>query len=199
MDLPIGVSDFRELREKQLVYVDKTRLIVEMLDHPGSKVLLLPRPRRFGKTLALSMLRYYFERGDEDRSGLFEGLEVWQAGEAYRRHFRRYPVMFLTFRDVKASTFEGCRDDLHKKVQVLFREHCGLLDSGVLDRIEAREYQAILDGAAGVPGLGHHAAVHQRGWQQRAHDDDRPRDADERVASAAVAELAGWGWICRSG
>lgn len=156
MDLPIGVSDFRELREKQLVYVDKTRLIVEMLDHPGSKVLLLPRPRRFGKTLALSMLRYYFERSDEDLSGLFEGLEVWQAGEAYRRHFRRYPVMFLTFRDVKASTFEGCRDDLHKKIQVLFREHCGLLDSGVLDRIEAREYQAILDGAA-APIVYHHA------------------------------------------
>lgn len=156
MDLPIGVSDFRELREKGLVYVDKTGLIVEMLDHPGSKVLLLPRPRRFGKTLALSMLRYYFERRDDDLSGLFEGLEVWRAGEAYRRHFRRYPVMFLTFRDIESSTFEGCRAELYGKIQVLFREHRSLLDSGVLNRAEAREYQAILDGAA-APVLYHHA------------------------------------------
>jgi hypothetical protein len=78
MDLPIGISDFRELREKRLVYVDKTRLVMEMLDQAGSKVLLLPRPRRFGKTLALSMLRCFFER-QEDQSRLpmtpfFRGL-----------------------------------------------------------------------------------------------------------------------------
>jgi hypothetical protein len=148
MDLPIGISDFRELREKRLVYVDKTRLVIEMLDHAGSKVLLLPRPRRFGKTLALSMLRCFFERQDEDLSGLFEGLEVWEAGEKYRRHFRRYPVVFLTFRDLKASTFEGCRDDLHKKIQVLYREHRAVLDAGVLEAGEVRDYQAILDGTA---------------------------------------------------
>jgi len=148
MDLPIGISDFRELREKRLVYVDKTGLIVELLDHAGSKVLLLPRPRRFGKTLALSMLRYFFERRDEDLSGLFEGLEVWRAGDGYRRHFRRYPVVFLTFRDVKTSTFEACRAELYGKIQVLFREHEAVLDAGVLKESEAREYQAILDGTA---------------------------------------------------
>jgi Predicted AAA-ATPase/PD-(D/E)XK nuclease superfamily len=148
MQLPIGISDFRELREKGLTYVDKTGLIVEMLDHAGSKVLLLPRPRRFGKTLALSMLRCFFERQHEDLSLLFDGLDVWRAGDAYRRHFRRYPVMFLTFRDVKASTFEACRAELYGKIQVLFREHRGLLDGGVLQAGEAREYQAILDGTA---------------------------------------------------
>jgi hypothetical protein len=148
MDLPIGISDFRELREKGLTYVDKTGLIVEMLDRAGSKVLLLPRPRRFGKTLALSMLRCFFERQDEDLSVLFEGLEVWRAGEACRRHFGRYPVVFLTFRDTKASTFEACREDLHKKIQVLYREHRALLTTGVLEAGEARDYQAILDDTA---------------------------------------------------
>ena len=148
MRLPIGISDFRELRDKGLTYVDKSGLIVEMLDHAGSKVLLLPRPRRFGKTLALSMLRCFFERRAEDLRPLFEDLAVWRAGEAYRRHFGRYPVISLTFRDIKASTFEDCRDDLHKKIQGLYREHRAVLDAGVLAAGEIRDFQAILDDTA---------------------------------------------------
>ncbi|MCX4242097.1 AAA family ATPase [Paraliomyxa miuraensis] len=148
MQLPIGISDFRELREKGLTYVDKSGLIVEMLDHGGSKVLLLPRPRRFGKTLALSMLRCFFERQRDDLRPLFHDLAVWRAGDAYRQHFGRYPVVYLTFRDAKASTFEACQQDLFKKIQVLYREHRAVLDGGVLEVGEARDYQAILDDTA---------------------------------------------------
>ena len=146
--LPIGVSDFRDLREKGLEYVDKSGLLVEMIDREGTKVLLLPRPRRFGKTLNLSMLRCFFERRPEDLSHLFQDLSVWKAGDAYRKHFQRYPVIFLTFRDTKASTFESCWEDLAQKIRELFREHQWLVDAGVLDSGETRDYRAILDGTA---------------------------------------------------
>src|SRR3954468_23644791 len=97
--IPIGIDDFRLLREERLAYVDKSDLIRELLDEPGVQVVLLPRPRRFGKTLNLSMLRYYFEKRGEDLSHLFQGLSIWQAGDAYRAHFQRYPVIHLSFKE----------------------------------------------------------------------------------------------------
>ena len=92
---PTGISDFRDLRRSDATYVDKTGFVTDVLAQ-WAKVLLLPRPRRFGKTLNLSALRYFLERSEEDRSDLFEGLAVWES-EAPRAHFQRYPVVFLTF------------------------------------------------------------------------------------------------------
>ncbi|HSN99689.1 MAG TPA: AAA family ATPase [Candidatus Nanopelagicales bacterium] len=146
--LPIGISDFREIREGGFEYIDKSGLLVEMLDQAGIKVLLLPRPRRFGKTVNLSMLRYFFEKRPEDLSHLFEGLAVWNAGDAYRQHFQRYPVIFLTFREVKATTFEECWSELKKKIRVLYGEHRALLEGEALREYERRDYQAILDDTA---------------------------------------------------
>src|SRR5690349_24915474 len=117
--IPIGISDFRALREQGFTYVDKSHLVREVLDQ-GAQVLLLPRPRRFGKTLNLSMLRCFFEKQPEDLSHLFQDLAVFRAGDEYRRHFQRYPVISLTFREIKASTFEECWADLRKKIQTLF-------------------------------------------------------------------------------
>src|SRR5262250_1982891 len=102
----IGASDFRQLRERGSLYIDKTSFIARVLDDPGD-VLLLPRPRRFGKTTNLSTLRYFLERSDEDLSPLFAGLAIWQETRL-REHFGRYPVIWLTFKDVKKSTWEGC-------------------------------------------------------------------------------------------
>jgi len=90
---PIGIDDFRTVRELRLEYDDKSHLIGEIIDRPGTQVFLLPRPRRFGKTLNLSMLRCFFEKRAEDASSLFEDLRVWAAGEVYRPHFQRYPVL----------------------------------------------------------------------------------------------------------
>src|SRR5882757_205855 len=98
--IPIGIDDFRKVRERGLAYVDKSHLIRELLDAPGVEVVLLPRPRRFGKTLNLSMLRYWFEKRPEDLSHLFADLSIWGAGDAYRAHFQRYPVIFLTLKEV---------------------------------------------------------------------------------------------------
>jgi hypothetical protein len=150
--IPIGISDFRELREKNLLYVDKSGLLVEMIDREGTKVLLLPRPRRFGKTLNLSMIRCFFERRPEDMSHLFQDLAIWRAGEAYRKHFQRYPVIFLTFRGVEASTFDACQAGICHGIEALFQEHSMLLSSGMLNADEARDYVAILDGTA-APSL----------------------------------------------
>lgn len=145
--IALGISDFRKLREEGAEYVDKSQLIIDILDR-ATEVLLLPRPRRFGKTLNLSMLRCFFERRPEDFSHLFQDLAVWEAGDAYRRHFQRYPVVFLTFRDVKAATFDGCWADVKKKIQALYDEHRTLLDGGALSELERRDYEAILDGTA---------------------------------------------------
>ncbi|MGK4004808.1 AAA family ATPase [Sorangium sp. So ce1036] len=145
--IPIGIDDFRLLREQGMEYVDKTHLVRDVLDK-GAQVLLLPRPRRFGKTLNLSTLRCFFEKRDEDVSSLFADLSIWQAGEAYRAHFQRYPVVFLTFKDVRFATFERCLDGIRKKLAALFEEHRAVLDAATASEAEGRRYREILDGTA---------------------------------------------------
>jgi hypothetical protein len=145
--IPIGVSDFRMLREQGLVYVDKSHLIREMLDK-GTQALLLPRPRRFGKTLALSMLQCFFEKRDEDLSGLFADLSIWQAGDAYRAHFQRYPVIFVTFKDVKAETWKQAWEKIAQKLRALVEQHRYLLESDRLSPEDVVDLRALLDGTA---------------------------------------------------
>ncbi len=146
--IPIGIDDFRELREQRLEYVDKSHFLREIIDSPGVKVALLPRPRRFGKSLNLSMLRYFFEKRDEDLWHLFEGLSIARAGAEYRAHFRRYPVVFLSFRAVKAPRFEDCRSALIERVISLYDEHRHILRSDALSEVDRRRYKQIVGGTA---------------------------------------------------
>ncbi len=114
---PIGTSDFAQIRRAGDYYVDKTGLIADVI-RGSSLVSLIPRPRRFGKTLNLSTLRYYFERPvgptargrptPEDIRGFFDGLEVATAGEDVAERFMRHPVVYLTFKDVKFRRWEDC-------------------------------------------------------------------------------------------
>ncbi len=104
--LPIGISDFKELREDNYYFVDKTLFIREVWSNAG-KILLFPRPRRFGKTLNLSMLRYFFEHTNNDQRWLFEPYAIAQDAEMMS-HLGKYPVIHLTFKDVKESCFEDC-------------------------------------------------------------------------------------------
>jgi hypothetical protein len=127
---PIGISDFANLREEGAYYVDKTRLIVDVLEG-GAQALLLPRPRRFGKTLNLSTLRTFVEKSAIDRSTLFEGLEVWGSQEA-RQHFQRYPVVFHTFKDLKAPTWQDTLAAIRGVVAAELQRHRYLLDGTVL-------------------------------------------------------------------
>jgi len=135
----IGQSDFRSFREAGFGYVDKTAFISEVLEDP-SLVLLFPRPRRFGKTINLSALGYFLRKTDEDLSHLFEGLDVTRNPKAMA-HFQKYPVLFLTFKDVKAKTFADTFAGIRERVGRLFVEHRYLLDDKRLDPITARVFQ----------------------------------------------------------
>jgi hypothetical protein len=146
--VPIGIEDFRKLREHGLAYVDKSRLVCDLIDLVGVEVVLLPRPRRFGKSLNLNMLRRFFEKHDEDLSHLFADLAVWSAGDSYRAHFQRYPVIALTFKAAKAESFDACWRSLCEKIRDVFDEHRVVLDQGALGEVDASRYRAILDGTA---------------------------------------------------
>jgi hypothetical protein len=150
LQIPIGIDDFRTLRELRLEYVDKSHLIRELLDRRGVEVALLPRPRRFGKTLNLSMLRYFFEKTSEDLSPLFRDLSIWQAGEEYRAHFQRYPVIAFTFKGTRGETFEECWEAIKARIEALFDEHRLLRGSDRLSERQKRNFAAILDRTAEI-------------------------------------------------
>jgi hypothetical protein len=118
---PLGISDFRKLREKGLTYVDKTASIAQMLADT-SEVLLFPRPRRFGKTLLLSTLQAFVERGEDDRESLFRDLAIWDDPTA-RQHLARYPVVFMTFKDAKLTTWDECLEALGGIIARAFDAH----------------------------------------------------------------------------
>lgn len=113
--LPIGVSDFsRAVRD--YYYVDKTMLIKEIIDN-RPQVSLFLRPRRFGKTLNMDMLRTYFEISEEDKSELFADKAIWKAGAKYRQHFGKYPVIFFTFKDMKFSSWQEMLINIKTSIQ----------------------------------------------------------------------------------
>lgn len=145
----LGYSDFKQVRENELTFVDKSNFVIEFLEST-EQVLLLPRPRRFGKTLNLSMLRYFLERSDENLGHLFEGLKVFSSpnAEQYKRHFQQYPVIFVTFKSIKESNWELCHAAIVDLIAKLYREHQAILGMGKLSEEEADDFQAILKGNA---------------------------------------------------
>jgi len=145
LKLPLGTSDFRKFRQPSTYYADKTDLIRELIDLPQDAVLF-PRPRRFGKTTNLSMLRTFFGRQNEDLSSLFEGLAILQAGPEYRAHLGRYPVISLSFKDAKAASWEDCRSAIATALSLGFAEHKDLLAEANLTTRERRVLLSTIDG-----------------------------------------------------
>ena len=137
----IGESDFKMLRRKDLYFIDKSLFIKDILDNK-SKVALITRPRRFGKTLNMSMLRYYFDCDVKDSKELFEGLKIMEQGEEYTSKQGAYPCIYLTFKDVNDSTYENMLLDMKTAVLEAYREHRYLLDS---DKIYEEEKARITD------------------------------------------------------
>lgn len=150
--LPIGVDDFADMINSGYYYVDKTMFIKELLDLKG-KVNLFTRPRRFGKTLNLSMLRYFFEdtgNGDNaERRKLFQGLKIAEAGEAYMGQMASYPVINLTLKSSKQDTFQSSYYKMREEIASEFGRHRELLKSPLLSENEKRKFQKITDGEAG--------------------------------------------------
>jgi hypothetical protein len=146
--LPIGLSDFKRIIEDDYYYADKSLFIKEMIDS-SSIVTLLPRPRRFGKTLNLSMLRYFFEKSPVANRALFEKLKIWRAGEEYTNKQGVYPVIYLTFKDVKNDRWELCFNKIKAAIGEEYERHNYLLDSSVLTPAEQEFFTKIVFKKAG--------------------------------------------------
>ena len=144
--LPIGISDYVRA-QSEYYYVDKTLLIKEFLDQKPL-VSLFTRPRRFGKTLNMDMLRVFFEISDEDTSKYFADKAIWKCGEEYQSHQGKYPVIFLTFKDVKFDTWESTIDKIRGLLQEEYGRHQELLSSDKLSQYEKEYFAKILDVSA---------------------------------------------------
>ena len=144
LPLPIGISDYR-LASSEYYYIDKTMMIKDFLDE-RPMVSLFTRPRRFGKTLNMDMLRTFFEKTDEDTSVYFKDKKIWACGEKYQEYQGKYPVIFVTFKDIKNNTWDETYDALTKILNIEIQRHTEL---GTSDRITDRAYyNRVMNGEA---------------------------------------------------
>ena len=137
----IGISDFKALRLRKNYFIDKTMYIKDIIDNQ-SGVVLITRPRRFGKTLNMSMLRYYFDCNVKDGKELFEGLKIVEQDEKYTSKQGAYPCIYLTLKDVSDVNYNNMLLSLKTSILEMYREHMYLLDS---DKIYAFEKEKIMD------------------------------------------------------
>ena len=122
LNIPVGISDFSEIRKNNYYYVDKTALISELLKTAGTKVTLVTRPRRFGKTLGMSMLADFFDIRMDSRE-IFDGLEIAKDTYLCEKWRNKYPTIFLSFKDVDGLTFSSAYDMLSVTITELYKEH----------------------------------------------------------------------------
>ena len=144
--LPIGVSDFKTA-VTNYYYVDKTLLIRDFLD-TKPMVSLFTRPRRFGKTLNMDMLRVFFEKTSEDTSVYFRDKQIWPCGDFYTQHQGKYPVIFLTFKDIKCLTWNETFQKLRNLIALEFMRHDELENSSALSTYDREQYHRIAGGNA---------------------------------------------------
>ena len=151
--IAIGVEDYKRIIDKNCYYVDKTLMIKDILDK-GSLVNLFTRPRRFGKTLALSMIKTYFEQeldvsGEQtDNSHYFAGMKIQQAGTEYAAHMGKYPVISLSLKSAKQPDYEMAYKQLLKELIGEFKRHRYILGKGALLQSEEKIYSDIMNGEA---------------------------------------------------
>lgn len=149
LNIPVGVSDFTEIRKNGYYYIDKSGLIKDILKTASTKVTLITRPRRFGKTLAMSMLDSYFDIR-KDSKQLFDGLEISQNQVLCSEWMNKYPTIFVSFRQVEGLDFKGAYDMLTVVIANLFNEHIYLLDSKKATEFQKTSFKNLLSGNASV-------------------------------------------------
>lgn len=143
--IPIGIEDFAQLINRDCYFVDKTMMIKDILDS-GAMVTLFTRPRRFGKTLNMSMLQRFFEKTDNDNSYLFEGLNIMKAGEQYLSHMGQYPVINISLKSMKQPDFETAYETYKDIIKDEFSRHkATVYKANVLDNEEKERYESFLD------------------------------------------------------
>jgi hypothetical protein len=141
--IPIGISDFKTIIDENYYYIDKSLFVKEIIDD-GSKVILLPRPRRFGKTLNMSLLRYFYEKTEEDNGKLFEKLNIANHADIMSKQ-GKYPVIYLTFKDIKYSIWEDCKRGIETLISNLYLEHEYLLEGNSLKERQKESFNNILN------------------------------------------------------
>ncbi len=145
--IPIGVADFKEIIDKDYYYVDKTLFIKDIIDN-RSKVMLYTRPRRFGKTLNMSMLQYYFEKTDEDNSYLFKGLNISKQGEKYKGYQGQFLVISLSLKSMKQGSFSDAFKIFKRMISKEFSRHSYVLNSDKLSEVDIKVFKQICNGNA---------------------------------------------------
>ena len=140
----LGESDFKGLRVRDNYYIDKTLFIKHILDNE-SRVALITRPRRFGKTLNMSMLRYFLDCNKKDTKPLFEGLKIMEQGEEYTSKLGAYPCIYITLKDVRGTSYDNMMLSLQTELVELFIEHAYLLKSEKLFDIEKEMFSTVLN------------------------------------------------------
>ncbi|MBO6148151.1 MAG: AAA family ATPase [Lachnospiraceae bacterium] len=139
----IGVQNFAQLREKDYFYIDKTSFIKEWWDS-GDAVTLITRPRRFGKTLNMSMLECFFSNKYAGRGDLFEGLDVWEETR-FRELQGMYPVVFLSFAGIKHTNFEETRRAINGLIADLYNDFAGMLQDGMFTEADRKRFSSVSD------------------------------------------------------
>ena len=147
LNIPVGISDFREIRENGYYYIDKTFLIYELLKTPATKVTLITRPRRFGKTLGMSMLADFFDIRKES-SSLFEGLDISEKASICNEWMNQYPVIFLSLKDIDGLTFEDAYGQLVAQIADLYKEYTYLLECAEIDEDDKKIFLDLKAGKA---------------------------------------------------
>lgn len=142
MKFPIGTSDFKELIEGEYLFADKSLFIKDIIND-SSKVIVITRPRRFGKTLNLSMLNYFLEQNHSNNENLFEGLNISKDTEFCKDHQEHYPVIFISFKDIKQPDYTKAYEHITELIRKLYEAHSYLLEGDLLSKNEKKIFDAL--------------------------------------------------------
>ena len=153
MKLPVGVSDFQELIQEEYLFVDKSSFIKDVMNN-GAKVILITRPRRFGKTMNMSMLYHFLQMNFIQDSNLFEGLAISKDTEFCKKQQHQYPVVFISFKGVKQSDYASAYTFIADLIRRLYETHRYLLEEDLLSQSEKKIFNRILDQEANIAQIG---------------------------------------------
>lgn len=135
LNIPVGISDFENIRQNNYYYIDKTGLISQLMKNSFAEVTLITRPRRFGKTLAMSMLENFFDIRHDSKE-IFSGLEISEDTSFYRKWMNQWPVASLSFRQVDGLNFESAYEMFTSVIADLFQKHSYVLNSDKLSNFD---------------------------------------------------------------
>ena len=147
LNIPVGISDFEKIRKNAYYYVDKSELISNLLNENPAEVTLITRPRRFGKTLGMSMLAYFFDIRKDSRS-LFDGLKITKNSILCRKWMNQWPVIFFSLKDIDGLTFQSAYGQLLIQISNLYKEFTFLLDRNDIDQDDKNIFLQLKAGRA---------------------------------------------------